>query len=195
VPQWNAMSAAEQSKYLDPVSFPSNAKLNPEEGPGTDYAQWSYTTVAGCKHKCEIYCWAHDGHVRFPKVYPHGFENPVFRPRMLSARGNAPVPAEAAVDGRFKNVSSGFMGDTFGGWTPAAWIEATLAVERANPQWNFLHLTKFPGRLLEFDFSPNMWIGTSVDWQQRVENVERVFAQLREKYPDLVLWLSIEPFL
>src|SRR5262249_1116065 len=172
VPQWNAMSAAEQSKYLDPVSFPSNAKLNPEEGPGTDYAQWSYTTVAGCKHKFGIYCWAHDGHVRFPKVYPTGLENPVSPPGMWRARGNTPVPAEAAVDGRFKNVSSGFMGDTFGGWTPAAWIEATLAVERANPQWNFLHLTKFPGRLLEFDFSPNMWIGTSVDWQQRVENVE-----------------------
>jgi hypothetical protein len=195
VPEWNKLSAAEREKYLDPEKFPSNAKLNPHDGDGTDYAQISYSTIAGCKHPCQIYCWANDQTQRFPKIYPHGFNNPAFRPRMLSAPGNTSVPAEAAIDGRFKNVSSNFMSDMFGAWIPADWIEATLAVERADPRWNFLHLTKFPGRLLEFEFSPNMWIGTSVDLQQRVENVERVFAKLREKYPDLVLWLSIEPFL
>jgi hypothetical protein len=195
IPEWNKLSAVEREKYLDPEKFPSDAKLNVHDGDGTDYAQRSYSTIAGCRHPCQCYCWAHDETLRFPKIYPHGFNNPVFRPRMLSAPSNTLVPAEAAVDGRFKNVSSNFMSDMFGAWVLADWIEATLAVERANPQWNFLHLTKFPGRLLEFDFSPNMWIGTSVDRQQRVENVERVFAQLREKYPSLILWLSIEPFL
>jgi len=196
VPQWNAMPPSEQRKYLDPESFPSSAKLNKEEGDGTDYAQHSYSTIVGCKHACQIDCWAKVETLRFPKVYPHGFNNPVFRPRMLSAPRNTSVPAAAERDGRFKNVSSNFMSDMFGAWVPPAWIKATLEVERADPRWIFLHLTKFPGRLLEFEFSPNMWIGTSVDWQQRVENVERVFAQLREKYgPDLTLWFSIEPML
>ena len=193
--QWKSMSAAEQSKCLDPENFPSDAKLNPQnDADGTDYAQKSYSTIVGCKHACQIYCWAHDTTRRLPHAFPHGF-NPVFRPRMLSAPANTPVPAEAAFDGRYENVSSNFMSDMFGGWIPAPWIEATLAVERANPQWNFLHLTKFPKRILEFDIPPNCWIGTTVDLQARVANAEEAFAKLREKYPDAIFWLSIEPML
>ena len=195
IPEWNKLSAVEQSKYLDPANCPSDAKLNRHDGDGTDYAQNSYSTVVGCKHPCQIYCWAHDDTLRFPKLYPHGFNNPVFRPRMLSAPRNTPVPAEAAVDGPFKNVSSNFMSDMFAGWVPAAWIAATLAVERANPQWNFLHLTKFPNRIIEFDIPPNAWMGTTVDLQARVANAEAAFARLREKYPDIILWFSIEPML
>jgi hypothetical protein len=196
IPQWKAMSAAEREKYLDPANFPSDAKLNPQnDADGTDYAQLSYSTIVGCKHPCSIYCWAQDVTLRFPGSYPHGFKKPVFRPRMLSAPRNTPVPAEAAVDGRYKNVSSNFMSDGFGGWIPSEWIEATLAVERADARWNFLHLTKFPGRLLEFDIPPNCWMGTTVDWPERIPYVEEVFAQLREKYPDRVFWLSIEPML
>jgi protein gp37 len=195
IPQWKAMSAAEREKYLDPSSFPSDAKLNPQdEADGTDYCQRSYSTVVGCKHPCQIYCWAHDVTLRFPNTYRHGFE-PVFRPRMLGAPRNTSVPAEAEFDGRFKNVSSNFMSDMFGRWIPAPWIEATLAVEGADPRWNFLHLTKFPGRLLEFDIPPNCWMGTTVDLQARVANAEAAFAQLREKYHDAIFWLSIEPML
>ena len=194
IPQWNAMSAAEREKYLDPSNFPSDVKLNPQDSDGTDYAQRSYSTIVGCKHPCQIYCWAHDVTLRFPGSYPHGF-NPVFRPRMLNAPRNTPIPAEAAFDGRYKNVSSNFMSDMFGRWIPAPWIEATLAVERADPRWNFLHLTKFPKRILEFEIPKNAWMGTSVNFQVRVTIVEEVFAELREKYPDAVFWLSIEPML
>jgi phage protein Gp37/Gp68 len=194
IPQWNAMSAAEREKYLDPNNFPSDAKLNPQDSDGTDYARNSYSTIVGCKHPCQIYCWAHDVTLRYRHAFPHGF-NPVFRPRVLNAPRNTPVPAEAAFDGRYKNVSSNFMSDMFGGWIPRPWIEATLAVERANPQWNFLHLTKFPKRILEFDIPPNAWMGTTVDLQARVANAEEAFAELRGKYPDATFWLSIEPML
>jgi hypothetical protein len=195
IPEWNKLSAAEREKYLDPSNFPSDAKLNPQnDADGTDYAQKSYSTIVGCKHLCQIYCWARDVTLRYPGAFPHGF-NPVFRPRMLSAPANTPVPAEAAVDGRFRNVSSNFMSDMFGGWVLRQWIVATLAVERANPQWNFLHLTKFPQRLINFEIPPNCWMGTTVDKQARVANAEAAFAELREKYPDAIFWLSIEPML
>ena len=191
--KWNTMSAAEQAYHLDPANFPSNVKLNAHDTEGTDYARNSYSTVVGCKHPCEILCWAHDVTERFSHRYPHGFFNPVFRPHRLNAPRNTAVPAEAESDGRFKNVSSNFMSDMFGGWVPSPWIEATLAVERADPRWNFLHLTKFPQRLIKFDLPPNGWFGTTVDWQVRVPNAEDAFAKLRERYPDLIFFLSIEP--
>jgi hypothetical protein len=132
--------------------------------------------------------------VRFPDSFPHGFE-PVLRPRLLNAARNTPVPAEAAFDTRFKNVFIGSMTDMFGRWLPPEWIEAVLDVVRANPQWNFLFLTKFPQRAAEFEIPANAWIGTTVDLQARVQNAEDAFAKLREKYPNITLFLSIEPFL
>jgi protein gp37 len=189
--QWKSMSAAEQSKCLDPANFPSDVRFNSNTY-GIDWAKNSNNTIVGCKHPCEILCWAHDITARFPGHYPHGF-NPVFRPRRLNAPRNTPVPPEAATDVRFKNVFSNSMSDMFGGWIPAPWIETTLIVERADPRWNFLHLTKFPQRLIKFDLPPNGWFGTTVDWQVRVPNAEDAFAKLRERYPDLIFFLSIEP--
>jgi protein gp37 len=192
--QWKSMSPAERREAVDPKNFPSDVKFNRQDSDGIDWAQNSWNPIVGCKHPCEILCWAHDITLRFPGRYPHGF-NPVFRPRMLNAPRNTPVPPEAAFDGRYKNVFTVSMGDMFGGWVPPEWIEAILAVERANPQWNFLHLTKFPQRLIKFDLPLNTWIGTTVDWQARVPNAEEAFAKLREKYPDIILFASVEPML
>jgi protein gp37 len=192
--QWKAMSAAEREKYLDPSNFPSDVKFNTQDSDGIDWAQFSSNPIVGCKHPCEIYCWAKDVTLRYPRAFPHGF-NPVFRPHVLNAPRNTPVPAEAAFDTRFKNVFMVSMGDMFGGWIQPEWIEAILATERSNPQWNFLHLTKFPNRVSKFDIPPNAWIGTTIDLQARVANAEKAFAELREKYPDIVLFGSIEPML
>ena len=38
-------------------------------------------------------------------------------------------------------------------------------------------------------------MGTTVDLQARVVNAEAAFAKLRERYPNAVLWLSVEPML
>ena len=114
---------------------------------------------------------------------------------MLNAPRNTQVPAEAALDWRYKNVFICSMSDLFGRWVPREWIEAVLTMVRENPQWNFVVLTKFPQRAAEFDIPPNAWIGTTVDLQARVANAEAAFAKLREKYPKAVLWLSVEPML
>ena len=83
------------------------------------------------------------------------------------------------------------MADLFGRWVPGEWIERILATVAANPQWNFLFLTKFPKRMSEFVIPPNAWMGTTVDLQARVANAEKVF----EKVKASVRWLSIEPML
>jgi protein gp37 len=195
IAQWKTMSEKERRACLDPHNYPSDVRFNKQTSEGIDWAQSSWNAIVGCNHPCQRYCWAKDITLRFPNRYPHGFA-PVLRPRMLGAPYNTKVPPEASTDWRFKNVFSGSMSDEFGGWLPPEWIEAVLAAERANPQWNFLHLTKFPNRLLEFDIPPNAWLGTTVDVQARVANAEAAFAKLREKLgKDAILWLSIEPML
>jgi protein gp37 len=74
---------------------------------------------------------------------------------------------------------------------PREWIDAVLAEVAANPQWRFLFLTKFPIRLIEFEFPDNAWVGTTVDAQARVKAAEDAFARVRAK----VRWLSLEPLL
>jgi protein gp37 len=83
------------------------------------------------------------------------------------------------------------MADLFGKWVPRAWIEAVLDEVRANGQWNFLFLTKFPLRLAEFDFPSNAWVGTTIDAQARIPNAEKAFARVHAG----VKWLSCEPML
>jgi protein gp37 len=192
--QWELMTAAERHECLDPKNFPSGAKLTKQDSDGIDWAQHSWNPVVGCKHSCRTYCWAHDITLRFPNLYPHGFD-PVFRPRMLDAPRNTPVPGEAASDTRFKNVFTCSMADLFGRWVPREWIEAVLNVVRENSQWNFLFLSKFPKRMAEFDFPANCWLGTTIDLQVRIANAEAAFAKLRELNKDAVLWLSCEPML
>ena len=192
--QWKRMSAEERSTCLDRNNYPNDAKFNKQTSDGIDWAQWSWNPIVGCKHSCRKYCWANDVTLRFPGSYPHGFA-PVLRPRKLTAPYTMKVPPEAATDGRFKNVFSCSMSDLFGGWIFPEWIEAVLAAERENPQWNFLHLTKFPKRIADFDIPPNAWMGTTVDLQVRVKNAEAAFVKLRERNPKAILWLSIEPML
>src|SRR5262249_11000461 len=83
----------------------------------------------------------------------------------------------------------GSMTDLFGKWTPREWIEAILSVARDCPHWNFLFLSKYPGRMAEFEFPPNCWVGTSVDSQARVAPAEDAFARVTAR----VKWLSCEP--
>jgi ParB/RepB/Spo0J family partition protein len=137
-------------------------------------------------------CYARDiaESARMDKVYPNGFA-PSFRPNALSAPARMKVPKEAASDTRYRNVFTCSMADLFGRWVPAEWIEAVLGAVRANPQWNFLFLTKFPKRMAEFDIPENAWMGTTVDLQARVKNAEAAFAKVKAG----VRWLSIEPML
>lgn len=190
---WEAMSAEEQQECLDPANYPSDLPMNTQDGPGIEWAQKSWNPIVGCKHDCP-YCYARDIAQRYPDAFPHGFE-PAFRPYMLNAPRNTPLPKEAMFDARFSQVFAGSMTDWFGRWVPAEWIDAVLKVMHENQLWKFLCLTKFPKRMAEFDLPPNMWAGTTVDLQARVTNAETAFARLAEKNPHGVRWLSIEPLL
>jgi protein gp37 len=191
VPEWRTLSPEARPAAL--VHRNPHARLN-RENPGEDdnlidWARWSLNVIAGCEHDCP-YCYAHDIAERFrgTSAYPNGF-TPMFHPERLAAPLNqAPPVSDDPRDGR---IFLGSMADMFGRWVPKEWIEAVLDVVRLAPGWTFLALTKFPGRLPEFDFPPNLWIGTSVDLQARVTAAEAAFKKVNAT----VKWLSVEPML
>jgi protein gp37 len=92
-----------------------------------------------------------------------------------------------------KNVFLGSMTDFFGDFINADWIFKTLEVVKKTPQWNYLILTKNPLRIHEFTPLPrNVWIGTTVDTQARVEAAEEAFSYLNGGSA-AVTFLSCEP--
>jgi protein gp37 len=98
----------------------------------------------------------------------------------------------AEQDVAYRNVFTGSMADIFGRGVPEEWIHLVIERVEANPQWNFLFLTKFPQRVHEFGKMPkNAWMGTTVDCQDRVANAEKAFAKMGGG----IKWLSIEPML
>lgn len=179
----------------EPVEYPQpkgKAKFTLSDGPGVSWAGWTWNPITGCLHGCP-YCYARaiatSG--RFTKAFPAGF-TPLFHPQRLDAPANTRVPAAHQDDPAWWRVFACSMADAFGRWAPQEWIDAILAAERGSPQWEYLHLTKFPDRYPGLDFPASAWVGTSVDEQKRVRIAERA---MREVTGVKVRWLSLEPLL
>jgi ParB/RepB/Spo0J family partition protein len=183
IEEWESLSAKSRQQIVERTS---TKEFNAQDSTSIEWAQWSWNPVTGCLHNCP-YCYARDIAERF---YPQKF-TPTLLPATLKAPANTNVPARAEHDLGYRNVFVCSMADLFGKWVPAQWIELVLDQVRANPQWNFLFLTKFPIRMAEFEYPPNAWLGTSVDLQARVKNAERAMANVKAS----VRWLSLEPLI
>ena len=84
------------------------------------------------------------------------------------------------------------MADLYGRWVPDSWIKDVHASMLANPEWEYLLLTKFPSRYSKVELPPNAWVGTSVDEQRRVRIAEEAFRKIDGVQ---FKWLSLEPLL
>jgi protein gp37 len=62
----------------------------------------------------------------------------------------------------------------------------------ANPQWDYLLLTKYPRRYVGLTLPTTAWVGTSVHEQKLVRLAEEAFAQIKGVR---VKWLSLEPLM
>jgi protein gp37 len=164
------------------MSRPTFNQVNDNIG----WARWSWNPVTGCLHNCD-YCYARDIANRF---YPQKFE-PTFFPGRLEAPANTKVPAKHDSDPEWRRVFTCSMADLFGKWVPQKWIQAGFSRIQAHQDWEFLCLTKFPQRLPELRWPPDVWAGTTVDRQHRVEAAERAFVNLKAG----VRWLSCESLL
>jgi protein gp37 len=166
--------------------------FNQTPGEGISWAEWSWNPVTGCLHGCN-YCYAREGATseRLRAVYPAGFV-PLFHSERLQAPATTKIPAKHKDDPAWRRVFVVSMGDLYGRWVPAEWIQKVHDSMNANPQWEYLLLTKFPSRYLKFQLPKTAWVGTSVDEQRRVKLAEDAFRQIKNVK---VKWLSLEPLL
>jgi len=184
IKKWKDMTADQQLKIL--AKHYDKTNFNFQESDGIEWARWSWNPITGCLHDCK-YCYARDAANR---LFDAKFV-PAFYPGRLQCPQHTKVPAEAKTDVGYRNVFTCSMADLFGKWVPSDLIGKVLDVVRQSPQWNFLFLTKYPTRLLEFDFPANAWVGTTVDTQERVKAAEEVFEKVKAK----VKWISAEPMM
>jgi protein gp37/ParB-like chromosome segregation protein Spo0J len=175
---------------IDELRAGKQNKFNEQKNTDIEWAMWSWNPVTGCLHDCP-YCYAREiAH----SIYPQDFE-PTFLPERLGAPHNTTVPEKATTEIGWKNCFVCSMADLWGKWVPRKIIEFVMREVHENPQWNYLFLTKFPDRYLEFDFPAHTWVGTTVDRQIAVERAEKSFAKLIKQGHQGIRWLSVEPML
>lgn len=178
-----------------PYEYPKpkgKSTFNQQKGTEIGWAMWSWNPVTGCNHGCD-YCYARAIATSrdMAAYYPAGF-TPLFHHERLDAPANTPVPGRASADPAHGRVFVCSMADLFGAWVPQEWIDQVVASTVANPQWEYLYLTKFPQRYDRLNLPPSGWIGASVDEQHRAEPT---LAAMRKVSGVRVKWLSLEPLL
>ena len=143
---------------------------------------WTWNPTTGCKHGCTwlmpdgsiAQCYAKTiAEEITPQLYPKGFEHHYWHPERLYAPLKVKEPG---------GVFVGSMADLFGGWVPPAQIAQVVDVMRQAHWHTFQVLTKYPANLGQYQFSDNVWLGTSLPSRERLP--KRVRGLSWDEYSD-----------
>ena len=170
-----------------------------------DWTRYTSNPLTGCWHGCRsVFCYA-AGIAR--RMFPQGFL-PTLYPDRLGHFARTPVPDVSGLDPeeawRERSVFMVSMGDLFGRWVPAYFVEAVLAEVRAHPEWFAFFLTKHPKRLGDFSFPANAAVGLTLtgdepygsgayDAEKRAELYRGYADDLGRVDGAAFTWLSVEP--
>ena len=171
-----------------------------------DWARFSHNDLTGCWHSCRtVFCYAAGIAQR---LFAQGFI-PTLYPARLDAFQNTRLPDVSGLDRdeawRERSVFMVSMGDLFGSWVPAWYIELVLEEVRQHPGWFCFFLTKNPSRLGDFTFPANCAVGLTITGDDNGFNgpmtptdqlrvYEKLAAKLGRVEGAAFTWLSLEPF-
>ena len=185
-----------------------NRQLNSKTGSrGIEWTDFTWNMIRGCLHGCvwvllkkEAKCYAkitaENGVAK--KFYPEGFEHHYFDKNNQDLQKRK-TPALVFIDS---------MSDLFGHWVPKDDVHAVLDQVSNSPQHIAQALTKNAPGILKYldDLPSNLWVGVSSPpdemWGQKLDLLKqqkmlvrelKVLQQVKERRPDLTVWMSIEP--
>jgi DNA repair photolyase len=152
----------------------------------------TWNVVTGCLHQC-VYCWARRYAVRLAKMGVEPYTSNLFKPTFIPKR----------LDRKFRKGQLVFVsdvGDLFGSWVPAPWIQKVLETIGKWPETTFLLLTKNPERYLEFELPSNVIAGATVESNRQhpaisqAPSPEKRLEAMRRLAHDKKM-ISVEPIL
>ncbi len=166
-----------------------------------EWAKWSWNPFTGCLGPkgdgvlCE-YCYAADMATRFKDVF-HGFK-PYFHADRLAAPFNTKIPETQKHLPGIHNVFLCSMGDL--AHAKKQYLNMILDTLRRCeketkrkkpkfPAWQFIILSKVPEFVESEDWPSNVWVGLTVDTQERVKRSVEAMSRIRAR----VKFFSVEP--
>lgn len=158
--------------------------MNSQKHGGIPYCDYTWNPLTGCKHGC-TYCYARP---LAERMYREGFEPTLWKERLVQPQ-------------RVKTAQRVFvcdMGDLFGEWVSASYIQCILEACRAAPWHTYLFLTKNPSRYWSIPdewFPPHSWLGATIDHPSIEARKLGALTVAMSKHEDRISWVSYEPLL
>ena len=185
-----------------------------ETNEAVDWARWTSNMLTGCLHACAgVFCYAASlANYLFVQRF-----TPTLYPVRLDHFANTDLPDVSGLPRdeacRARSAFSTSMGDLFGAWVPAWYVELVLEEVREHPEWFVFFLTKNARRLKDFSFPANCAVGATITGEDKYlvgcdgayvrhsPTASEQGAYYRGLAADLAAvegaaftWLSLEPF-